>query len=82
MTIDLLGPIAYGSFFLVMALLNGVVCRGLNVQWGQTGLINVGVADFVAIGVLLATMIVSRPGGLIGERALVSRHVVDAETSS
>ena len=33
----------------------------------------------VAIGVLLATMIVVRPGGLIGERALVSRHVADAE---
>jgi len=29
----------------------------------------------VAIGVLLATMIVARPRGLIGERAMVSRHV-------
>jgi branched-chain amino acid transport system permease protein len=36
----------------------------------------------VAIGVLLASMIVLRPSGLIGERALVSRHVVDAERNS
>ena len=36
----------------------------------------------VAIGVLLATMIVLRPGGLIGERALVSRHVANAERNA
>ena len=35
----------------------------------------------VAIGVLLATMIVVRPRGLIGERALVSRHVEDGGDS-
>src|SRR6516162_4612341 len=50
MTFDLVGPIAYASFFFVIALLNALVCLGLNVQWGQTGLFNVGVAGFVAIG--------------------------------
>lgn len=45
--IDLLG---YGAFFLVNALIFGVICLGLNLQWGQTGLFNVGVAGFVAIG--------------------------------
>ncbi len=45
--IDLLG---YGAFFLVNALIFGVVCLGLNLQWGQTGLFNVGVAGFAAIG--------------------------------
>ena len=29
----------------------------------------------VVIGVLLATMIVVRPGGLIGEKTMVSRHL-------
>lgn len=57
MTIDLAGPIAYGSFSLVMALLNGVVCLGLNVQWGQTGLFNVGVAGFVAIGAYVSALL-------------------------
>ncbi len=47
MTLDLL---AYGAFFLTMALTYSIICLGLNVQWGQTGLFNVGVAGFVAIG--------------------------------
>ena len=57
MTVDLLGPLAYASFFLVMALLNGLVCLGLNVQWGQTGLFNVGVAGFVAIGAYVSALL-------------------------
>ena len=61
MTIDLLGPVAYASFFLVMALLNGVVCLGLNVQWGQTGLFNVGVAGFVAIGAYISALLTTPP---------------------
>jgi hypothetical protein len=42
--------VAYGAFFLTMALVYAIICLGLNVQWGQTGLFNVGVAGFVAIG--------------------------------
>ena len=45
--LDLLG---YGAFFGATALAYAVICLGLNVQWGQTGLFNVGVAGFVAIG--------------------------------
>lgn len=47
MILDLL---SYGSFFLVTALSFGIICLGLNLQWGETGLFNVGVAGFVAIG--------------------------------
>ena len=57
MSADLLGPIAYASFFLTMALINGLVCLGLNVQWGQTGLFNVGVAGFVAIGAYVSAIL-------------------------
>jgi branched-chain amino acid transport system permease protein len=60
-TLDLLGPAAYASFFLVMALLNGLVCLGLNVQWGQTGLFNVGVAGFVAIGAYISALLTTPP---------------------
>ena len=59
--INLLGPVGYASFFLVMALLNGVVCLGLNVQWGQTGLFNVGVAGFVAIGAYISALLRTPP---------------------
>ena len=42
--------LAYGSFFLATALAFAIVCLGLNLQWGMTGLFNVGVAGFVAVG--------------------------------
>jgi len=45
--IDILG---YAAFFLTTAMTYAVICLGLNLQWGLTGLFNVGVAGFVAIG--------------------------------
>lgn len=45
--IDLLG---YGAFFLSTALIFGLIALGLNLQWGLTGLFNVGIAGFVAVG--------------------------------
>jgi branched-chain amino acid transport system permease protein len=47
MSIDIL---AYGAFFMTMALTYAIICLGLNVQWGMTGLFNVGIAAFVAVG--------------------------------
>ncbi|WP_168734581.1 MULTISPECIES: branched-chain amino acid ABC transporter permease [Phyllobacteriaceae] len=44
---DLIG---YGAFFLTTALIFAIISLGLNLQWGLTGLFNVGVAGFVAIG--------------------------------
>ena len=48
---------AYGAFFLTMALTYAIICLGLNVQWGQTGLFNVGVAGFVAIGAYVSALL-------------------------
>ena len=48
---------ALGLFFLVTALTYGIICLGLNVQWGQTGLFNVGVAGFVAIGAYASALL-------------------------
>jgi branched-chain amino acid transport system permease protein len=45
-----LSLVAYGAFFLTTALAFAIVCLGLNLQWGETGLFNVGVAGFVAVG--------------------------------
>jgi len=52
--LDLLG---YAAFFLATALTYGLICIGLNVQWGQTGLFNVGVAGFVAIGAYTSALL-------------------------
>jgi branched-chain amino acid transport system permease protein len=54
MILDLL---AYGAFFMTMALTYAIICLGLNVQWGQTGLFNVGVAGFVAIGAYVSALL-------------------------
>jgi branched-chain amino acid transport system permease protein len=55
---DLLG---YGAFFLTTALTYGIICLGLNLQWGQTGLFNVGVAGFVAIGAYTSALLTTPP---------------------
>ena len=44
------GWLSYGSFFLVFASSFAIIVLGLNLQWGFTGLFNVGVAGFVAVG--------------------------------
>ena len=42
--------LAYAAFFLTTALIFAIITLGLNLQWGLTGLFNVGLAGFVAIG--------------------------------
>jgi branched-chain amino acid transport system permease protein len=49
--------VAYGAFFLTVALSYAIICLGLNVQWGQTGLFNVGIAGFVAIGAYVSAIL-------------------------
>ncbi|MER8881334.1 branched-chain amino acid ABC transporter permease [Mesorhizobium sp. M0643] len=51
---DLLG---YGAFFLTTALIFSLITLGLNLQWGLTGLFNVGVAGFVAIGAYTSALL-------------------------
>ncbi len=60
--------IGYGAFFLTIALTYAIMCLGLNVQWGQTGLFNVGVAGFVAIGAYVSAILTTpdSPGHLGG----------------
>jgi branched-chain amino acid transport system permease protein len=62
------GWLSYGAFFLVFACCFAVIVLGLNLQWGFTGLFNVGVAGFVAIGaytsaILTTPAIEGRLGG-------------------
>lgn len=47
---DIAGLLSYATFFLVFASVFALAVLGLNLQWGFTGLFNVGVAGFVAIG--------------------------------
>ncbi|WP_232830620.1 branched-chain amino acid ABC transporter permease [Oceanicella sp. SM1341] len=53
--------VSYGAFFLTVALTYAVIVLGLNVQWGQTGLFNVGVAGFVAVGAYVSAFLTAAP---------------------
>jgi branched-chain amino acid transport system permease protein len=53
-----LAPIlSYVTFFLVFATVFAVITLGLNLQWGFTGLFNVGVAGFVAVGAYTSALL-------------------------
>ena len=45
---DWMSVLAYATFFLVFVSIYAMITLGLNLQWGSTGLFNVGVAGFVA----------------------------------
>ncbi len=44
------GIASYLVFFLIQALVFAVVCLGLNLQWGYTGMFNIGVSGFYLVG--------------------------------
>ena len=54
---DFMGWLSYGSFFLVFASTFAIIVLGLNLQWGFTGLFNVGVAGFVAVGAYTSALL-------------------------
>ncbi len=65
---DFAGLLSYASFFLVFATTFAIIVVGLNLQWGYTGLFNVGVAGFVAVGaytsaILTTPEVAGRVGG-------------------
>ena len=50
MSPELLGLMMYAIGLLTLAGIYAIVSLGLNVQWGYTGLFNLGIAGFFAIG--------------------------------
>ena len=53
--------VAYVVFFAVIAGTYALACLGLNLHWGTTGLFNVGVAGFVAVGAYTSAILTSPP---------------------
>lgn len=54
---ELVPVLSYLAFFLVFSSIFAVIVLGLNLQWGYTGLFNVGVAGFVAIGAYTSAIV-------------------------
>lgn len=50
------GYLAYLVSFAIMASIFAVLSLGLNVQWGYTGLFNIGIAGFFAIGAFTSAL--------------------------
>ncbi|MCW5635279.1 MAG: branched-chain amino acid ABC transporter permease [Rubrivivax sp.] len=59
--VDLAGVLSYAAFFTVFATVFAVAALGLNLQWGFTGLFNVGVAGFIAVGAYTSAILTTPP---------------------
>lgn len=57
----LLPLLSYGAFFLVFVAAFAMISLGLNLQWGYTGLFNVGVAGYVALGAYASALLTAPP---------------------
>lgn len=77
---DVMGLLSYASFFLVFATAYAIITLGLNLQWGYTGLFNVGVAGFVALGAYTSALLTTPPqaGHLAGLNWPVAAGMVAA----
>ncbi|MBW2053932.1 MAG: branched-chain amino acid ABC transporter permease, partial [Deltaproteobacteria bacterium] len=58
---ELGGYFAYLISFAIMAGIYAVFCLGLNIQWGFTGLFNIGIAGFFCLGAYTSAMITFPP---------------------
>ncbi len=58
---EFLPVLSYATFFLVFASIFATMALGLNLQWGYTGLFNVGVAGFVAVGAYASALLTTPP---------------------
>ncbi|MEO1018775.1 MAG: branched-chain amino acid ABC transporter permease [Pseudomonadota bacterium] len=58
---ELAGLYGYFVFFLSFAGIYAILALGLNVQWGYTGMLNVGIAAYFALGAYASAILTSPP---------------------
>lgn len=64
---ELSGVLAVLVFTGIFALIYALLALGLNIQWGYTGLFNIGIAGFYAIGAYTSALLTSPPiAGRVG----------------
>ncbi|MCS6937556.1 MAG: branched-chain amino acid ABC transporter permease [Candidatus Bipolaricaulota bacterium] len=56
--------VSYLVNFVILASLYALLTLGLNVQWGYTGLFNIGIAGFFGLGAYVSTILVQNPKNL------------------
>jgi branched-chain amino acid transport system permease protein len=55
------GLFSYLVFFLILASIYAIMALGLNLQWGYTGLFNIGVVGFFAVGAYTFSILATPP---------------------
>lgn len=65
---ELAGLLSYAVFFATFAGIYAVLALGLNVQWGSTGMLNIGIAGFFAVGAYTSAILTApaSAGGAAG----------------
>ncbi len=58
---DVIGIVNYLVGFAIMAAIYAVFTLGLNVHWGFTGLFNIGIAGFFALGAYTSALMTTKP---------------------
>ena len=61
---DVSGIVSYLAGFVIMAGIYAVFALGLNVHWGFTGLFNIGIAGFFALGAYTTALLTTQPPDL------------------
>ena len=54
---DIVGILGYLTGFAIMAIVYSIFALGLNVHWGYTGLFNIGIAGFFALGAYTSALL-------------------------
>ena len=54
---EIAGVMDYAAGFIIMAGIYAVFSLGLNVHWGFTGLFNIGIAGFFALGAYTSALL-------------------------
>jgi len=57
------GILNYLVFFAITAGIYAILSLGLNIQWGYTGLFNIGIAGFFAVGAYTSALLCGPPPG-------------------
>ena len=66
----LIGYVNFLVFFSIQAGIFAVLCLGLNLQWGFTGLFNIGIAGFYAVGAYTSALISGPPPAALDWRVV------------
>lgn len=67
---SIIGMLNYGVFFAITAGIYAILCLGLNIQWGYTGLFNIGIAGFYAVGAYSSALLSGPPPGPLDWRTV------------